>query len=162
MSSSSREPAAEPLPTPTSKWKEAKWKLAANAQYQEAMKILINLATASLVLPIFFVKNFVSLKPDQTLAGYLGPYAYWAWGLLFLSLLFGMMFYWASAKFVKVIRGGVEEVPCGSFVKIFYGGELPSSEKWFENLRGGFIVGSIACFFVGLVLLLLFFRSLLI
>src|SRR5258708_38421765 len=46
------------------------------------MKLLMNLVTASLVLPTVFLKNFVELRPGETVATYLRPEAYWSWGLL--------------------------------------------------------------------------------
>jgi len=84
------------------------WKLAVNTNYQEVMKTLMSLVTASLVLPFLLIRNFLGIPDGRPIADYLQPSAYWSWGLLFLSLVCGMVFYWASAKFVKVVSGGPE------------------------------------------------------
>jgi hypothetical protein len=58
--------------------KDKKWKLAANAQYQDAMKIVVNLATASLVLPIVLIKDF--LPKGAVIGAHLNKWASWSWG----------------------------------------------------------------------------------
>jgi hypothetical protein len=40
---------------------ELKWMLAVNSNYQDAMRTLVTLVTASLVLPTFLVGNFVKV-----------------------------------------------------------------------------------------------------
>jgi hypothetical protein len=130
-------PVSLPLP-------KDEWKLKVNAQYQEAIKILANLVTASLVLPILFVKNFIGLKDNQSVAPYLHFQAYGSWILLFLSLVCGMAFFWSSAKYVKVVSGGEE-----SF-----------SEATFEGIRDSSILGMVLNFLMGLVFLFWFFLSL--
>jgi hypothetical protein len=77
-----------------------------NKQYQEAIKIVINLVTASLVLPIVFLKNIVgtdaATHPD-TIRTLLRPYAYLSWGFLALSLGFCVAFYLYSTKYTKAL-----------------------------------------------------------
>src|SRR5256885_57872 len=85
---------------------EDEWKLKVNAQYQEGIKLLMSFVTAGLVLPIVLVRNFVG--PDEMAARFLTPSAYIFWVCFFVSLLSGMIFYWASSKFVKVVCGGKE------------------------------------------------------
>lgn len=92
-------PPSLPLP-----WNE--WKLKVNDQYQDAIKTLANLVTASLILPILFIRNFVGLKENEPIAGLLHWQAYWSWGLLGLSLLSGISFYIFSVKYAKVVCGG--------------------------------------------------------
>jgi hypothetical protein len=120
------------------------WKLKANTQYQEGIKILMNLATASLALPVFFLKDLTGTGKGPRIIDQLKPSAYASWTFLFLSLLFGLTFYWSSAKFVKVVCGGHEDW----------------SEKVFEAVRDTSIGGATACFFAGLISFLLFFRTL--
>ena len=90
---------------------EDKWKLVVNANYQEVMKTLMSLTTASLVLPFLFIRNFLGVPEGKRVADYLPSLAYWFWGLLLLSLLCDMVFFWASAKFIKVVNGGSEDWP---------------------------------------------------
>jgi hypothetical protein len=129
---------------------EKEWRLTTNDHYSEVMKSLMNLITASLVLPIFFVKNFgakdqtIAQSPDHQLA-------YWSWGVLGLSLLFGLIFYWMSAKYVKVVSGG-EEKPFWRKESLHY--------SWFETLRDAATVFTVLYFIVGVVLALWFFKDL--
>jgi hypothetical protein len=126
-----------PLPLP-----KDEWKLKANANYQEVMKTLMTLMTASLVLPIWFIRNFLPVGPTEPIGKYLCPWAYFSWGFLSLSLVCGMVFYGASAKFVKVVCGGGETWPKKRF------GVAP--EKFFEGARDTFGVGAVTFFMVGL------------
>jgi len=119
---------------------ENEWKLKTNAEYQEAMKIVMNLSTASLVLPIFFVKNFTHYQCINNLSSL----AIWSWALLVLSIASGLGFHYASAKFVKIIYGG----------KVFW------QEKTVERLRDFFIGSAVFCFMAGVIVALFFFRTL--
>lgn len=122
---------------------QADWKIPVNSQYQDGMKLLMNLVTAALVLPIVFVRNFVNLGPQETLSRHLRPQAYWAWGFLTGSLWFGMLFYWASAKYVKVVSGGPESM----------------SEQTFETVRDVSMGVAFGCFLAGVVCLLWFLAT---
>jgi hypothetical protein len=143
--------------------KEKGWRLAANTQYQEAMKIVVNLATASLVLPTVLIKNF---QPE----GHLNNWAYRSWMLFFLSILFCMLFFYASAKYVKVVSGGLDSPPwpLGSFYdrshkpkdKRTDEEEQERSKSVFEAMRDVVIFLSIVCFMVGLICLGKFFLTL--
>src|SRR5207248_10545480 len=87
---------------------EDEWKLKVNAQYQEGIKLLMSFVTAGLVLPIVLERN--SVGPDEMAARFLTSSAYIFWVCLFVSLLCGMLFYWSSSKFVKVVCGGTESL----------------------------------------------------
>lgn len=130
------------------------WRLKTNAQYMEVMKVLMNLATASLVLPIFFVKTFISPNSScNPLATYLDWWAYGAWICLILSLASGMLFYWASAKYVKVVSGGKEK----ALLRFTYHKEDFRSVNWFEKLRDGSAIVTVVFFIAGLIFSLYFF-----
>jgi hypothetical protein len=131
------------------------WKLTTNAQYLEAIKVVMNLATASLVLPIMFVKNFSSY---ERLA--LAPYRCWAyssWSFLLLSVACGLGFYWASAKYVKVVSGGRE---MSWLARTFRHKETLRSANWFEILRDLSALVMVLCFILGLICSLWFFGNL--
>jgi hypothetical protein len=119
------------------------WKIPVNGQYQEAMKLLMNLVMAALVLPLVFVRTFVDLDKHETISRHLRPQAYWAWGLLTGSLLFGILFFWASAKYVKAVFGA-PEAPL---------------ELWFEGVRDAAVIGALLCFGAGAVCLLWFLAA---
>jgi hypothetical protein len=123
-------------------------KLEVNKQYQEEIKIVINLVTASLVLPIVFLKNILGLKPED-IKGSLNPMAYVAWGFLAMSLLACVGFYYFSTKFTKAVYG------------MYKGDEQQrkTEEERMENRRDlmGYIAAPSAL--LGLLFLLIFFGS---
>ena len=85
---------------------DAAWKSTVNANYQDVMKTFMNLVTASLVLPLFLVRNFLGVPEGQSITSYLRRSAYFSWVSLFLSLVCCMVFFVASAKYLKVLSGG--------------------------------------------------------
>jgi hypothetical protein len=94
---------------------ENRWKLVVNANYQDVMKTLMNLTTASLVLPFLFIRTFLGVPEGKRLADDLPWPAYGFWGLLLLSLMCDMAFFWASAKFIKAVSRGNEDPSEGFF-----------------------------------------------
>ena|ERR1017187_1459230 len=129
------------------------WKLKANANYQEVMKTLMTLVTASLVLPVWFIRNFVSAPPNESIGKHLNGSAYWSWRLLAVALLCGMLFYLTSAKFVKVVCGGTGE----TWPKDWFGFD---PEKFFETVRDVSGVGAGLFFLGGLYSAWQFFQQL--
>jgi hypothetical protein len=121
--------------------KKDEWKLKANANYQEVMKTLMTIMTASLVLPVWFIRNFLPAGQNEPTGKYLYPWAYCSWIFLALALVFGMLFYAASAKFVKVVCGGRET----------------RSESFFENARDWSGGAAVVSFLLGLVFFAVFF-----
>ena len=79
-------------------------KLDVNKQYQEAIKIVINLVAASLVLPIVFLKNILGV-PEADIKAHLDCMAYASWVLLGMSLLACVGFYFFSTKVTKAVYG---------------------------------------------------------
>jgi hypothetical protein len=118
------------------------WQLSVNSTYQDVMKTFMNLVTASLVLPFLFIRNFLRVREDEPIANYLSPSAYFSWAMLFLSLVCCMVFFWASAKYVKVVSGGDER---------------PMTADSFEGLRDWSGSEAVLLFLVGLVALGIFF-----
>ena len=123
---------------------DQQWKLSANGEYQKAVVVIMNLSTASLVIPLVITtKDFAAvggLKPDiqpllwTVLAG---------WVFLGIALVSGFIFHLTSAKFVKAVYKG-------------YGTASQSRETVFEHWRDGSIWVLIPCFFVGLGFLIAF------
>jgi hypothetical protein len=93
------------MPTPE---EAVKGTLEVNKQYQDEIKIVINLVTASLVLPIVFLKNILGLEPAE-IKGHLCPMAYISWVSLGISLFLCIGFYFFSTKFTKALYGLYEE-----------------------------------------------------
>jgi hypothetical protein len=132
------------IPTTSRSLQENAWQLRANSTYQDVMKTFMNLVTASLVLPLLFIRNFLRVREDEPIAHYLSLSAYFSWAMLFLSLVCCMVFFWASAKYVKVVSGGDE------------GSWIPES---FEGLRDWSSWEAVLLFLVGLLALGFFFVS---
>jgi hypothetical protein len=121
--------------------KEQQCTLAANAEYQKIVPIIMNLATLSLALPIVFIKELEAPPNSKTSVHGLWPWAFVGWAFLGLALVCGCVFHFASAKLVKAIYGGYEN------------GKTPSKimEDRFERLRDRSGEWLVPFFLLGLV-----------
>ena len=81
------------------------WRLDTNNRYRDAVKVAMDLSTASLVIPIFFLRDIPKIPREQPLYQVLTCKIYWAWTCLGLALLLGFVFYYASAKWVRLAWG---------------------------------------------------------
>jgi hypothetical protein len=82
------------------------WKSKANAEYQKIIASIFSLSTATLVLPTLFLKDFVGLAAGESLRSALSCSAIVAWALLFSSIACCLVYYYASAKWLKRAFGG--------------------------------------------------------
>jgi hypothetical protein len=137
-------PMATSLPRP-----EDEWKLKTNAVYQEVMKSLMSLVTASLILPVLFIRDFLGVPSEHAIREKLSLSAYMSWASLFASLVCGMLFYYFSAKFLKVVCGGHEKP---WWKKSLWRKRDRSAEEFFERGRDFFGKGAVAFFLLGLLL----------
>jgi hypothetical protein len=114
------------------------WKLDVNDRYQHAVGIVTNLATAALVLPVLFLKDILGLSEAQSIANAFNAWAYTGWLLLASSILAAVVYYYSSAKWVKLAWNRQADM----FGK-------PVSEGFVENaldisyfvMMGGFVTG---------------------
>jgi hypothetical protein len=134
------------MPTP-----EEEGKLEVNKQYQEAIKIVINLVTASLVLPIVFLKNILGLDA-AAVKGHLCPMAYVSWVLLGISLFASVGFYVFSTKFTKAVYGLYKDKQ-----REEKQGEQKFTEEQMENRRDAMALIAAPSAVAGLLSLLVFF-----
>ena len=117
------------------------WKIDVNDRYQKAAGLVISLSTASLMLPIFFLKNILAVGGDKAIIDVVDKYVYWGWSLLGASIFSGILYLFFSAKWVKLSWKKETD--------IFW---IPVNKKWTEHLldwsyfmmMGGFL-GGIAC-----------------
>lgn len=79
-----------------------KWRIETNDRYSKIVAALISLSTASLVLPVLFLREFLGIPKEKALAPYLNGWAYLGWGSLGLSILLGLAYSWFSVKWVKL------------------------------------------------------------
>ena len=78
------------------------WKLDVNDRYQHAVGIVTSLSTAALVLPVLFLKDVAGLSANRSMADALNRWAYAGWVLLAMSILGAIIYYYSSAKWVKL------------------------------------------------------------
>jgi hypothetical protein len=78
------------------------WKLDVNDRYQAAVGVVSSLATASLVLPIFFLKDVASPGSGKSIADSLSWLVIAGWLLLGLSVLSAVIYQYSSAKWAKL------------------------------------------------------------
>lgn len=124
------------------------WRLDTNERYREVVKILMNLSTASLILPIFFLRDILEIPKSQPLYQVLTCKIYFSWISLSLAILFGITFFYASAKWVRLAWG--KEAG-------FFGRK--TTDNFVEKLLNFCFVGTILSFVLGLALTIWFVVS---
>ena len=115
------------------------WRLETNNRYKDAIKIVMDLSTASLVLPIFFLRDVLSIPKDQPLIQALNYRVYCSWICFTLTLILGFVFYYASAKWIRLAWGQ----EAGFF-------RIATTDKFVERVLDGSFVGAIVTFVLGL------------
>jgi hypothetical protein len=132
-------------------------KLTSNAEYQKVVPIIMNLAAASLVVPVVLAKEFRPLNSTATVP-FPKCWAIAAWGFLALSLACGCVFHYASAKLVKALYGGYDNKGQVTFlesmlVKPWHQGKWDPKtwrENSYESLRDVSVWALLFLFFFGL------------
>jgi hypothetical protein len=81
------------------------WRLATNERYRDVVKTLMTLSTASLLLPVFFAREFLGVEGKVPLKDVVGWPVYWSWVLLGLAIFSGIAFHFLSAKWVRLAWG---------------------------------------------------------
>ena len=78
------------------------WKLDVNDRYQRAVGIVTSLSTAAIVLPVLFLRDVVRGTTGRSIADAFNGWVYAAWALLLASILGAIVYYYTSAKWVKL------------------------------------------------------------
>ncbi len=81
------------------------WRLDTNERYREVVRSIMGLATASLLLPVFFARDFLGIDPRTPLIRVFTSSLYWAWALLGLTVFSGVVFHYLSAKWIRLAWG---------------------------------------------------------
>ena len=81
------------------------WRLATNERYSDVIKTLMTLSTASLLLPVFFAREFLGIDGEVPLKNVVGWPVYSSWVLLGLAIFSGIAFHFLSAKWVRLAWG---------------------------------------------------------
>ena len=114
------------------------WKLDVNDRYGRAVGIVISLASASLFLPILFLKDIALITSTQSFADSLTYWAYIGWLLLSLSVVSGILYYFFSAKWVKLAWGQQADI-FGK--KVVEGSVEKLLDACFFLMMVGFVIG---------------------
>ncbi len=122
------------------------WRLATNERYREVIRTLMGLSTASLLLPVFFAREFLGIKSTTPLKDVFGVGVYWSWGLLVFAVLAGVIFHFLSAKWVRLAWGQ----PAGIFT-------IGVSENFIERAMEVCFWATTLAFLLGLALIVRFF-----
>lgn len=88
------------------------WVKDMNQQYQKVMSTIITLAVAALILPIFFLRDLLSIpRTDKIIEHLSSPsflkigISYWSWLFLGLSIFCAILFFYVSANRIKEAWG---------------------------------------------------------
>jgi len=81
------------------------WKLDVNDRYQAAVGVVNSLAAASLVLPIFFLKDINGFESGKSITDSISCLVVVGRSLLGLSILSTIIYQYCSAKWVKLAWG---------------------------------------------------------
>lgn len=80
-------------------------KIKVNDQYQKVVGTILGLSTGSLVLPVLFLKDFLSVSNGQPLITHLNWKIYCSWALLAITIILAIVYYYFSAKWIKQVFG---------------------------------------------------------
>jgi hypothetical protein len=78
------------------------WRLDTNDRYRDVIRAVMGLSTASLLLPVFFAREFLGIDSKTALKTVFGASVYSSWVLLAVSILGGVFFHYLSAKWVRL------------------------------------------------------------
>lgn len=123
------------------------WKKDTNNKYSEVMKSIMGLSTASLLLPVFLSRNFLSIEITKPLTEVFGCFIYAAWILFGVSILSGILFQYLSAKWVRLAWG--------QKAGMFWSED--TSETTIERCMECSFWLSIITFIIGIILTILYF-----
>ncbi|QDC95459.1 hypothetical protein [Vibrio furnissii] len=125
------------------------WKKDTNDRYLDMVKSVVNLSTASLLLPVFFARNFIDIPKDSPLLAVFGCSIYIAWLLLGLSILNGLVYQYLSAKWLRIAWGKQAGILWSK----------NTSESTVENCMEWCLWGCVAYFISGVAFTLYFFMT---
>jgi len=116
-----------------------KWKLDVNDRYERGVGVVTSLSSASLVLPILFLKDIAQISSTKSFVSSLSCWTYSGWFFLSLSVLSGIIYYFCSAKWVKLAWDKKADI---------FGKEV--NESFVENLLDGSYFLMMTGFILGL------------
>jgi hypothetical protein len=88
------------------------WKLDTNNKYTEVIKSIFALSTASLLLPVFLARNFLSIDSKVPLIELFSCSIYFAWIAFSISIFSCLFFQYLSAKWIRIAWGKEAGIFC--------------------------------------------------
>jgi hypothetical protein len=130
--------------------KESKhpWRIETNSRYKDVVKMIINFSVAALSIPIFVPRTILGIDPKIALIQIFDCRIYWGWVALVFSILSGIIFYYASAQWIRLAWGLDTKFMCFNV-----------NNKSVENILDWSFWSSIIFFLLGLSLTLWFLVS---
>jgi hypothetical protein len=138
---SQESPAADPG-TAYVHQKPRQWMIDVNTREQKFVDVLISLATGALILPPLLLQTYLGVR-EEPLAIFLDEKVYGSWLCLLLSIVSGVAFHYWSAKWVRHAWGQPVRI----------------KEAQLEKVMDGIFWSQIVLFIGGLVLFLLYMRT---
>lgn len=133
-------PLNEPLKYP--------WRVETNDRYREAVALVMSLSTASLLLPVFFARDFLAIDAKTPLRAVFTCAVYSAWASFGISILAGVVFHYFSPKWIRRAWGQSSSL-----------GRIPLSDRSIEVVLETSFWLTVSGFLGGIALTLAFFRS---
>lgn len=88
------------------------WMLDLNNRHHATVGVVTILSTISMALPIFFLKNIVNINSGRSLLDSLSWWAIIGWAMLALSIVCALVYYYHSAKWIRLAWGRDADI-CG-------------------------------------------------
>lgn len=124
------------------------WRLDTNDRYREVVRTIVGLSTASLLLPVFFAREFLGIESTTALKSVFGAGVYWSWILLGISIVNGIIFHYLSAKWIRLAWEQPVTVFC-----------VPASDNFIERTMEVCFWTTSISFVVALFLIVQFFAT---
>jgi len=77
------------------------WRLDSTDRYREVLRVIMGLSTGVLIVPVFFLRDILNISEEQ-LSNALNFEIYIAWGSLGISITLGLIYFYGSAKYIRL------------------------------------------------------------
>jgi hypothetical protein len=125
------------------------WRFDTNERYREVIRSLMTLSTATLLLPVFFAREFLAVDKIVPLKKVFGGLIYSSWIALGVGILSGVFFHYVSGKWMAFAWGRED-------VEIW---KWKTTEDEIEAMLNWSFWISFLGFVLGLILIVAFFLS---
>ena len=81
------------------------WRFDTNERYREVVRSMMTMSTATLLLPVFFAREFLAVDKNIPLKCVFGRLIYSSWVVLAVGILSGIFFHYISGKWMVYAWG---------------------------------------------------------